>query len=189
MNILPTSFSQSVMYVTVPLPTSIYAPPASLGGLKLTWENKFRNSQYGPRTELVREISVQDILLLQSFEKINVSVTLRVLRMSMNFAQVTLGTKRVLKMLVCFFLQLHDYNLKLDGEGGWEFKKIENKDLVWNCALQSKACVWSIMLRNFSVCNLLESALLLKVSLYKVALDFKLFFKNSICIGQTEQLK
>ncbi|XP_067030926.1 lysosomal cobalamin transporter ABCD4-like isoform X2 [Acropora muricata] len=24
--------------------------------------------------------------------------------------------------------ELHDYNLKLDGEGGWEFKKIENKD-------------------------------------------------------------
>ncbi|XP_015770297.1 PREDICTED: ATP-binding cassette sub-family D member 4-like [Acropora digitifera] len=24
--------------------------------------------------------------------------------------------------------KLHDYNLKLDGEGGWEFKKIENKD-------------------------------------------------------------
>ena len=33
-------------------------------------------------------------------------------------------------MLACFFLQLHDYNLKLEGEGGWEFKQIENKDLV-----------------------------------------------------------
>lgn len=31
-------------------------------------------------------------------------------------------------MLVGFFFQLHDYSLKLDGEGGWEFKKIENKD-------------------------------------------------------------
>lgn len=44
-------------------------PPASLGGLKLTWENKFRNSQYGPRTELVREISVQDILLYKVLKK------------------------------------------------------------------------------------------------------------------------
>ena len=46
--------------------------------------------------------------------------------------------------------------------------------------------------RSFSikVCySWVQTIFLLKVSLYKVAVDFKLFVKNSICIGQTEQLK